>query len=103
MIDGANVLIECNKLLQLIPQPFVLVRALRSHPLRFPTQLGEAISRLRNHGLQLLMLFSPDGELRRDSLEFVMEPTRRLPQRINLSMQTIDAPSQDEKWYHSRG
>jgi hypothetical protein len=98
-----NVLIGCHKLSQLIPQPFILVRALRPHPLRFSTQLGEALPRLRDHGLQLLMLFSPDGELRRDSLEFVMETARRLLQLINFSMQTINAPSQDEKWYQGRG
>jgi hypothetical protein len=49
-------------------------------------QLDEALPRPHNHGPQLVMLFSPDGELRRDSLEFVMETTRRLSQLINLSM-----------------
>jgi len=83
-----HVLIGYHKVFQLIPQPqpFVFVRVILPQPPRFPTQLGEAHPRPRNHGLQLLMLFSPDGELRRDSLEFVMETTRRLPQLINPSI-----------------
>jgi len=81
-----HVLVGCYKLPNLNPHPLVLTRTLLPTPLRLLAQPRQALPRLRDHTLQSLMLFSPNGQLQHDRFEFMMEIARRPMKLINLSM-----------------
>jgi hypothetical protein len=77
----------------------IRARARRPHSLRLPPQPRKAIPRLGDHDPQLLVLLLPNGEPQHHRFELVMKTARRPAQLIDLPMQAVDGPSQNEERY----